>query len=82
MPQGCPQQQYDQIGFWSAPLVFWSLMVVVTGKYVVLVMRADNEGRRIMALLGLAAHGEPNQWRRTALLLFGSPGQPCFMELV
>ena len=34
--------------FWSAPLVFWSLMVVVTGKYVVLVMRADNEGQVVL----------------------------------
>jgi KUP system potassium uptake protein len=48
---------------------------VVTGKYVVLVMRADNEGEGgIMALLGLAAHSEPNLRRRTALLLFGLAG--------
>jgi KUP system potassium uptake protein len=60
-------------------LIFWSLMIVVTGKYVVLVMRADNEGEGgIIALLGLAAHSEPNQRRRTALLLFGLAGAALF----
>ncbi|TAK46189.1 MAG: potassium transporter Kup, partial [Betaproteobacteria bacterium] len=34
--------------------IFWSLMVVVTLKYVVLVMRADNRGEGgIMALVAL-----------------------------
>ena len=27
-------------------LVFWSLMVVITVKYVLVIMRADNDGRR------------------------------------
>ncbi|RZA21362.1 MAG: potassium transporter Kup [Lysobacteraceae bacterium] len=36
-------------------LVFWSLMVVVTLKYVTIIMRADNEGEGgIMALMALA----------------------------
>jgi KUP system potassium uptake protein len=36
-------------------LVFWALMIVVTAKYVLFVMRADNDGEGgIMALLGLA----------------------------
>jgi KUP system potassium uptake protein len=36
-------------------LVFWSLMVVVTFKYVTIIMRADNEGEGgIMALMALA----------------------------
>ena len=60
-------------------LVFWSLLVVVTAKYVLLVMRADNEGEGgIMALLGLAAHSEPDQRRRAALLLFGLAGAALF----
>ena len=60
-------------------LIFWSLIIVVTGKYVVLVMRADNEGEGgILALLGLAAHSEPDQRRRTALLLFGLAGAALF----
>ena len=60
-------------------LVFWSLMVVVTAKYVLLVMRADNDGEGgIMALLGLAAHSESDQRRRIALLLFGLAGAALF----
>src|SRR5688572_10399215 len=36
-------------------LVFWALMIVVTVKYVTIIMRADNEGERgIMALMTLA----------------------------
>ncbi len=60
-------------------LVFWSLMIVVTAKYVVFVMRADNDGEGgIMALLGLAAHTEPDQRRRTALLMLGIAGAALF----
>ena len=60
-------------------LVFWSLMIVVTVKYVVLVMRADNEGEGgIMALVRLAAHSEPNQKRRLALLMLGIAGAALF----
>jgi len=60
-------------------LVFWALMVVVTAKYVLFVMRADNEGEGgIMALLGLAAHSETNQRRRTALLMVGITGAALF----
>jgi KUP system potassium uptake protein len=60
-------------------LVFWSLMIVVTTKYVLLVMRADNAGEGgIMALLGLAAHSESNQQRRTALLMLGVAGAALF----
>jgi KUP system potassium uptake protein len=60
-------------------LVFWSLMVVVTAKYVLLVMRADNDGAGgIMALLGLAAHSEPDQRRRTGLLMLGLAGAALF----
>ncbi len=60
-------------------LVFWALMVVVTIKYVLFVMRADNEGEGgIMALLGLAAHSEPDLKRRTALLMVGIAGAALF----
>src|SRR5580698_1615908 len=56
-------------------LVFWALMIVVTAKYVLLVMRADNDGEGgIMALLGLAAHSENDERRRTALLMTGLAG--------
>ncbi len=60
-------------------LVFWALMVVVTIKYVLFVMRADNDGEGgIMALLGLAAHSEPDLKRRTALLMVGIAGAALF----
>ena len=60
-------------------LVFWSVMVVVTAKYVLLVMRADNAGEGgIMALLGLAAHAEADKRRRTVLLMVGIAGAALF----
>ncbi len=60
-------------------LIFWSVMIVVTAKYVLLVMRADNAGEGgIMALLGLAAHAEADQRRRTALLMVGIAGAALF----
>jgi len=60
-------------------LIFWSLMAVVTAKYVLFVMRADNDGEGgIIALLGLAAHSETDQRKRIALLLFGLAGAALF----
>ena len=41
-------------------LVFWALMIVVTIKYVTIIMRADNEGEGgIMALMALAQRTMP-----------------------
>ena len=41
-------------------LVFWALMMVVTIKYVTIIMRADNEGEGgIMALMALAQRTLP-----------------------
>ena len=60
-------------------LVFWALMIVVTLKYVLFVMRADNDGEGgIMALLGLAAHSEAIERRRVALLMVGIAGAALF----
>src|SRR5258706_6408023 len=60
--------------------IFWSLMVVVSLKYVVLIMRADNRSEGgIMALLALALSSvrERPQWvMRVALL--GIPGAALF----
>ena len=42
-------------------LVFWALMLVVTLKYVTIIMRADNDGEGgIMALMALAQRSLPN----------------------
>ena len=77
--KAAPSSNMADSVFGLLSLIFWSLMIVVTGKYVVLVMRADNEGEGgIIALLGLAAHSEPDQRRRTALLLFGLAGAALF----
>ncbi|MGE5338166.1 MAG: potassium transporter Kup [Gemmatimonadota bacterium] len=60
--------------------IFWLLMLVVTLKYVVLILRADNRGEGgIMALVALAvsAAGKTPQ-RRAALLAVGVLGASLF----
>ena len=60
--------------------LFWSLMIVVSFKYVVLIMRADNEREGgIMALLALASSSVKKypQWRG-ALMLMGVFGAALF----
>jgi KUP system potassium uptake protein len=42
-------------------LVFWALMLVISGKYVSFIMRADNKGEGgIMALMALALRTSAN----------------------
>ncbi|HEX6613328.1 MAG TPA: potassium transporter Kup [Rhodanobacteraceae bacterium] len=58
-------------------LVFWALILVVTLKYVIFIMRADNRGEGgIMALMALAqrsARGEPRlRWAIAVLGIFGA----------
>ena len=51
-------RQLNVLGVLS--LVFWALVVVVTVKYVAVVLRADNDGEGgIMALIALALRGAP-----------------------
>jgi len=61
-------------------MMFWALMAVVSLKYVMLIMRADNRGEGgIMALLALASTAikdHPN-WR-TPMLLIGVFGASLF----
>ena len=68
----------DIIG--AVSTIFWALMVVVTLKYVVLILRADNRGEGgIMALTALAAHAAGSTPpRRRALLLTGVCGAALF----
>jgi KUP system potassium uptake protein len=50
-------------------LVFWALMLVVTVKYVTIIMRADNEGEGgIMALMALAQRSLPKGSRSAYLV--------------
>ena len=48
-------------------LIFWAVTIIVTIKYVLLIMRADNDGEGgIMALITLiaaAGAGRPGEWR-------------------
>jgi KUP system potassium uptake protein len=61
-------------------LIFWSLMLVVSLKYVILIMRADNHGEGgIMALLALAATSVADRPRlRHVLLMCGVFGAALF----
>ena len=53
-------------------LIFWSMMVVVTVKYVAIIMRADNKGEGgSLALLALVSRSAPagRRWTRGLVLL-------------
>ena len=75
---GIPLTPENIIGGVSA--IFWSLMVVVSLKYVTLVLRASNRGEGgIMALLALATSSVRDRPRlRSALLLVGVFGASLF----
>ncbi len=61
-------------------LIFWSLMIVVSLKYVTLILRADNHGEGgIMALLALASVSVSSRPRlRNTLFLIGAFGAALF----
>lgn len=61
-------------------LIFWGLMIIVTLKYVTLVLRADNRGEGgIMALMALALSSVPKSSRTHMFLLFtGVAGAALF----
>jgi len=61
-------------------LFFWSLMVVVTLKYVSFIMRANNKGEGgIIALMTLALHkGRDGTWTQQALIGLGLCGAAFF----
>jgi KUP system potassium uptake protein len=60
--------------------IFWALMIIVSLKYVTLVLRADNRGEGgIMALLALAiSSARPNPRMAAALLAVGVFGASLF----
>ena len=52
--------------------IFWSVMIIVTVTYIMLVMRADNDGEGgIMALITLLRQGSATRGRRVAMFLAG-----------
>jgi KUP system potassium uptake protein len=70
----------DILGILS--LVFWSLIIVVTVKYVAFVLRADNRGEGgIMSLTALAMGALPvGSWLRRAAILVGIAGASLFFS--
>ncbi|MBQ0929491.1 potassium transporter Kup [Ideonella sp. 4Y16] len=77
-PGGVPLDHAHLVGAVSA--ILWSLMLVVTLKYVVLILRADNRGEGgVMALTALAAHAvEGRAGLRAGLLVLGLFGATLF----
>ena len=75
---GIPLDAFHLIG--AVSVIFWGLMMVVTLKYVLLILRADNRGEGgIMALTALAANAAgKTAHRRTILLLIGVFGAALF----
>lgn len=75
---GIPLNAESILGGLSA--IFWALMVVVTLKYVTLVMRADNRGEGgVMALVALATSAvKGNDRWRLPILIFGVFGASLF----
>lgn len=61
-------------------LFLWSLIIVVTLKYVAFIMRANNKGEGgIIALMTLALHkGNPNSWQQKMLITLGLFGAALF----
>jgi len=75
---GIPLSDANILGGLST--IFWSLMIVVSLKYVVLIMRADNRGEGgIMALIALASSAikAHPKWR-VPLMLIGLFGASLF----
>ncbi|MEU7867087.1 KUP/HAK/KT family potassium transporter [Dactylosporangium sp. NPDC049140] len=62
----------DELVYGVVSTVFWSVMIIVTVTYILLAMRADNDGEGgIMALITLLRRRAGGQGRKTALLLAG-----------
>jgi KUP system potassium uptake protein len=74
---GVPLDAGHLIG--ASATIVWALMLVVTLKYVVLILRADNHGEGgIMALTALAVHATATAHGKAALLLIGVFGAALF----
>ena len=75
---GLPLDQPNLVGVVS--LIFWGLMIIVSLKYVTLILRADNQGEGgIMALMALALSSvtKSSRWYHP-LLLIGLVGAALF----
>ncbi len=69
--------QFNVLGILS--LIFWSLNMIVSAKYVAFIMRADNRGEGgIMALLSLANNNAPSGSKRSWIMILGILGACMF----
>src|SRR5690349_6323501 len=73
-----PDQARAVLGVVS--LIFWSLMIVVTVKYVIFILRADNNGEGGVLALSQLAHRSPRLSRhmKSAIVLAGVFGLALF----
>jgi len=70
-PHAVPVTRLNVLGVMS--LIFWSLIIVISIKYLVFVMRADNRGEGgILALMALIRIGRKGRWVLIAMGLFGA----------
>ncbi|MCQ4162714.1 potassium transporter Kup [Roseomonas sp. GC11] len=70
-------EEWEILGILS--LIFWSLVLVVSVKYVLLVMRADNRGEGgILALMALALRVARGERGRLLVMLVGIAGASLF----
>ena len=74
---GLPLDAEHVLGVLS--MIFWALIIVVTIKYVLLIMRADNQGEGgILALLALALEQAQGERSRNLLVLLALGGAALF----
>jgi KUP system potassium uptake protein len=60
-------------------LIFWSVTIIVTIKYAIIIMRADNQGQGgILALMALALQKPRSARHRAVLLALGVAGAALF----
>jgi KUP system potassium uptake protein len=65
-----PPTEINVLGVMS--LIFWSLMIIISLKYLLFVMRADNHGEGgILALLALLAPWRDHAWKNRVILSLG-----------
>src|ERR1700744_2182924 len=74
---GLPLDAEHVLGVLS--MIFWALIIVVTIKYVLLIMRADNQGEGgILALLALALEKAQSERSRNFMVLLALAGAALF----
>jgi KUP system potassium uptake protein len=74
---GVPLDTHHLVGAISS--IFWGLMLVVTLKYVILILRADNNGEGgAMALTALASRAGGTERRRALIMMVGMFGATLF----